>query len=300
MTTEAGSKRPREPARSARRKASWSSAPRKVVPGPSASSKPPMRSRAGRRQAMLAPWPMLDPASRSPKDRLMPPVSKEVPSWARPVMGTSGWTAPVTKSTAGQRSKSSAVTCTQSSVGVQSSSVNSTTSLDAARHPALRARQVPGRSQRTTRAPAASATRRTVGSVEAESTTTTPSPGRMACRTACRHRCSMVGRSLVAMTTVTGNGPGAGSASAGMGGDREGMAARRPERVALSAWPRWRRIDPLSADREGPHGAGLPGGACRGLGRRRWVARRDGAGAQGIRRARRSAGHVVRPDDSGR
>ena len=156
---------------------------------------------------MFAPWPIFD--TSDPASTVAGTVSSwiESPSCIRPEIGSSKMMRPVTNAASGWAANAAERAVTQSGAGTQSSSVKATTGVEAALMPMLRARQAPGWSQRRTVAPDASATARTRGSREAESTTTRrsslPSDGPMAARASAKS----TGRSRVATTTVTAGAP---------------------------------------------------------------------------------------------
>src|SRR4051812_19145790 len=157
-----------------------------------------MASSAMRRIDMLAPWPVgagsCGPSNRRASSSVFTATTGPVSPSGRP------W--PVTNPTAGS-AKWAATRAVHPDCGRQSSSVKATIGAVVAPMPTLRASASPGRGARTTRKPAASATRRTSGSTDAESTTTASSSARRAARTAGNAASRKAGRSRVQRITAT-------------------------------------------------------------------------------------------------
>src|SRR5439155_8328357 len=112
--------------------------------------------------------------------------------------------------------------------GRQSSSVNATIGAAAARHPAFRALAAPGRSQRTTYAPASAPTLAVPSERDAESTTINSSSGAIAARAASSACSSNAGRSLLGTTTAIGRRP---------------VRSVRMRVLLVSSWPPWPLTD---------------------------------------------------------
>src|SRR4051794_11088628 len=220
-----GSYTPVQPARSTRQNASWSSAARKRAPPPRLVSNPPMASSATRRKPMLAPWPTSIGSVRSRNHRRCRSIVTDNATGP-----SSPSTRPATKPTCGSPS-AAAMCAVQPGAGAQSSSVNATSGAVVAAMPAFFARDVPGCSQRTTRAPAASAMRPTAGSRDAESTTTSSSPGCSARGSTAKVCSSSAGRSRVLRITTT---------------EAPAVSSTAVRVLIVAAWPPWPLSDGIS------------------------------------------------------
>ena len=166
-----------------------SSPPPVGVPAPSATSNPPMRSRASRRKAMLAPTPnggsgqsglcgpdLVKVSGAKPRPLLCPPTCSNRFSTA--LSSLAGMTMPETPPTRSPLVKPLAIQVSQSSSGSSSSSRKAMMSLFAAAIPAFLAQDRPGRGSTQYRncAPApvcSSTTLRRASDAGALSTTTT-------------------------------------------------------------------------------------------------------------------------------